>query len=82
MNDETDLPDLCPEVAFRIRGQMAGALAVLRQEGDLWDTSTAIQTVERLLTIGIEQADEAAELIDSYVSSVNQERRTLQEVVR
>lgn len=73
MAEQRELPELTTEVAWQLRGQMAGALAVLRDSG-IWEASTSMQTADRLLSVGIKMAEEAAELIDAYTTIIGHER--------
>lgn len=73
MAEQRELPNLTSEVAWRLRGQIAGALAVLRED-DEWAVSNAMQTADRLLAVGIEMAEKAAELIDAYTAAIGHER--------
>lgn len=64
-----ELPDLTTEPLWRIRGQMAGALAMLRQD-EASDNSETMQTCIRLLEVGIEETDQVADVVDEYTSIV------------
>lgn len=63
-------PDLTSYDAWCIRAQLCGALALLRDE-DRFEMSDNLQTIARLMEVGIKESERLANLVDEYTLRVS-----------